>query len=291
MLLLTELLEEYLMECQIKGYSKLTVKHTGLNIKKFINETGLSEVELVKPAHIKQYIVKRQESGIKSVTINTQLKHIRCMYKYAISEGIISSSPFDRISFLKEQKQMIKTYSVEDIKKIIDFFNGKDFLDIRNKTIMMTFIETGIRSSELRNITIDDIFEDSIRIIGKGNKVRFVAISLPLRKQLIRYQRARNSVLGDKNCEWYFISKAGKYLKAGAMKHIIEKLYVLNLPIQPTFHNFRRFYAQQMLGHTDLYTVSRLLGHSDIMTTQLYVHSTEDKVIINRGMNSPLSNI
>ncbi|WP_186446375.1 tyrosine-type recombinase/integrase [Neobacillus bataviensis] len=141
---------------------------------------------------------------------------------------------------------MIKTYSTEDIKKIINFFNGKDFLSIRNKTMMMTFIETGIRSSELRNIRVNDVFEDSIRILGKGNKVRFVAISLPLRKQMIRYQRARNSLLGDKNCEWYFISNTGKYLKLGAMKHIIEKLYKLNLPVQPTFHNFRRFYAQQM---------------------------------------------
>ncbi|TWE05995.1 phage integrase family protein [Neobacillus bataviensis] len=168
------------------------------------------------------------------------------MYKYAVNEGIISSNPFNRISLLKEQKPMIKTYSTEDIKKIINFFNGKDFLSIRNKTMMMTFIETGIRSSELRNIRVNDVFEDSIRILGKGNKVRFVAISLPLRKQMIRYQRARNSLLGDKNCEWYFISNTGKYLKLGAMKHIIEKLYKLNLPVQPTFHNFRRFYAQQM---------------------------------------------
>jgi len=213
------------------------------------------------------------------------------MYKYAVNEGIISSNPFNRISLLKEQKPMIKTYSTEDIKQIINFFNGKDFLSIRNKTMMMTFIETGIRSSELRNIRVNDVFEDSIRIIGKGNKVRIVAISLPLRKQMIRYQRARNSLLGDKNCDWYFISHTGKYLKIGAMKHIIEKLYKLNLPVQLTFHNFRRFYAQQMLGNTDLYTVSRLLGHSDVVTTQRYVNSTEDKVIIERGMNSPLSNI
>jgi integrase/recombinase XerD len=290
-LLLTELLDEYLMECQIKGYSKLTIKHSGLNIQKFIKETGLSEVGSIRPAHIKQYIVKRQESDIKAVTINTQLKHIRCMYKYALNEGIISSNPFDRISFLKEQKPMIKTYSTDDIKQIINFFRGKDFLSIRNKTMMMTFVETGIRSSELRNIRVDDVFEDSIRITGKGNKVRFVAISLPLRKQLIRFQRARNSILGDRNSEWYFISKAGKHLKIGAMKHIVEKLYVLDLPVQPTFHNFRRFYAQQMLGHTDLYTVSRLLGHSDVVTTQRYVNTTEDKVIIQRGMNSPLSNM
>jgi integrase/recombinase XerD len=290
-LLLTDLLDEYLMECQIKGYSKLTVKHTGFNIQKFITETGLSEVETVRPTHIKQYIVKRQESGIKAVTINTQLKHIRCMYKYGISEGILSSSPFDRISFLKEQKPMIKTYTTEDIMQIIYFFSGKDFLSIRNKTMMMTFIETGIRSSELRNIRVDDVYEDSIRITGKGNKVRFVAISLPLRKQLIRYQRSRNSVLGDKNCEWYFISKSGKYLKVTAMKHIIEKFNILKLPVKPTFHNFRRFYTQQMLEHTDLYTVSRLLGHSDVITTQRYVNTTEDKVIIKRGMNSPLSNM
>jgi integrase/recombinase XerD len=290
-LLLTDLLDEYLMECQIKGYSKLTVKHTGLNIQKFMTETGLSEVESVRPTHIKQYIVKRQESGIKAVTINTQLKHIRCMYKYAISEGILSSNPLDRISFLKEQKPMIKTYSTDDIKKIVNYFNGKDFLNIRNKTMMMTFIETGIRSSELRNIRVEDLYEDSIRIIGKGNKVRFVAISLPLRKQLIRYQRARNCVLGDKNSEWYFITKSGRYLKRTAMKHIIEKLNILELPVKPTFHNFRRFYAQQMLGNTDLYTVSRLLGHSDVITTQRYVNTTEDKVIIKRGMNSPLTNM
>lgn len=59
--------------------------------------------------------------------------------------------------------------------------------------------------------------------------------------------------------------------------------------IPTTVHNFRRFFAQNMLDGVDLYTVSRLMGHTDVKTTERYLRSTEDEKIVARGMNSPLT--
>ncbi|MDQ0197938.1 tyrosine-type recombinase/integrase [Neobacillus ginsengisoli] len=250
---LNDLLDEYVLECQIKNQSKLTITNVKISLSNFVKSLDdVGTVENIKGVHIKQWILKRQGEGIQANTINTGLKHIRAMFNYACEEEIIDRNPMERIKLLKQTKRVIKTYSNDDVKLILNSFNGKTFFNVRDKTIIVMLLETGIRRNELRSIKLDDIYEDSIRIRGKGDKQRFIPISLPLRKQMIRYQRARMAYIGDAECECYFISMTRKQLVLGSINHIIRKLEDLNLSVKPTIHSFRRFYASRMLENIDL---------------------------------------
>ncbi|MFF3023766.1 tyrosine-type recombinase/integrase [Gottfriedia sp. NPDC057948] len=188
---------------------------------------------------------------------------------------------------------MIKTFNHDHVKAIINFYNGKFYLDIRNKTLVTMLIETGIRNSEIRQIQLNDISDNAIRILGKGNKIRYVPISLHLQKQLYKFLRKREEYINGKGFTtlFLFVSTHGGMLTIKMPLNVVKRA-CLELGIEDVngiVHNCRRYYAQTMLDNTDIYTVSRLLGHTELRTTQIYLNSTDDKVILERGMNSPLS--
>jgi integrase/recombinase XerD len=250
-------------------------------------------IDDVSKIDIKMFIAELQEQELKARTINHYIMNLRSLFKFLVKEEYIEEkrNPMTTIKLLKQTKDVIKTYKQDDVKSLISYWNGKDYVSVRNKTMLMLLIATGIRASELCSLKTGDIYEDSIKVLGKGDKVRFVPIPLELKRQFLRYERVRELYIKP-NEELYFVNKSKKPVTRHALIDMISKTGVnMGLKINCTAHHFRRYYAQQMLKVTDLYTVSRLLGHTDIKTTQIYIQSIEDTEIIARGMNSPLSNL
>lgn len=288
---LSAMLEDYLMECEIRKFSGETIKNKRIIANEFIRTVGDIEVEKVNKTVIKKYIVEVSERK-KASTINTCLRNLKGWFKFLVSEEIIGSNPFDRVEALKEEKTVMRTYSVDIMGKVLEQFWAKDFNTERNKLIVITLVETGIRVSELCNILMEDIMDNSIRIHGKGNKVRYVPITEALGEQLTIYMKKRTEYLNGEECDNLFVSKFRKALtRTGVNQLMTDKIFkgidVDGIPV--TVHNFRRFYAQNMLDNVDVYTVSRLMGHTNITTTERYLRGTEDAKIVERGMNSPLS--
>jgi integrase/recombinase XerD len=284
-------LKEYILEITYKGYSHETVKTQGWNIGAFVKFMGeATPIDDVSKSDIKRYITHLQDR-LKANTINQHILNLRAFFKFLVAEDLMDKDPMTDIELQKVAKDVIKTYSKGDVQDFIGIFKGKDYLSVRNKTIILLLVATGIRNSELCNIKLEDISDDSIRILGKGNKVRYVPIPLEFKRQLLRYMRAREKYVNDRVKE-LFVTKNRKPLTRTRLHHLIADVgEYMGLDVKATVHHFRRYYAQQMLKNTDLYTVSRLLGHSDIKTTQIYVQGIADEEIVARGMNSPLGNL
>ncbi|PLR84289.1 hypothetical protein CVD25_21460 [Bacillus canaveralius] len=301
-------LEDYLTEIEIQNYSKSTVKNKKailLQFERWLFESYKMELEDTTTRHIKRYIKHLLDDGIKANTINTRLKTLNNFYKFCIKEKILKDNPLDDIELLKEEKVMIKPFSIKDIQKMIDFYCGTNFMDVRNRTILTCLFETGIRSAELSGIKLTDVFEDAILIRGKGDKQRLVPISLHLRKALVKYRRVREKYLKGQECPFLFVCTR---TKGGGLKKDVSSIgrmgheAVLNVvkrsgkacgvDVALLVHSCRRSFAQIALGSTDLYTVSRLLGHNHVATTEKYIQSMEDKTVLERGRNaSPLSTL
>ncbi|GHH96604.1 tyrosine-type recombinase/integrase [Neobacillus kokaensis] len=301
-------LEDYITEIEIQNYSKATVKNKKailLQFERWLWESFQVELEDASTRHIKRYIKYLLDKEIKANTINTKLKTLNNFYKFCIKEKILKDNPLEDIELLKEEKVMIKPFSIDDIQKMIDFYCGSNFMDVRNKTVLTCLFETGIRSAELSGIKLEDVFDDAILIRGKGNKQRLVPVSLHLKRQIIKYRRAREKYLKGEECPYLFVCTR---TKGGGLKKDIESIgrmgheAVLNVvkrsgkacgvDVKLLVHSCRRSYAQISLGHTDLYTVSRLLGHNHVATTERYIQSMEDKTVLERGRNaSPLSTL
>ena len=293
-MLLSSLLKSYLLECKIRNFSLATISERGYAIDRFISFIGDVNLEEVSRTTIKTYLTEYKDKA-KANTVNSNLRHLKGMFVFALEEGIMNSNPADGIKALKEEKTVIRTYATSAVQEILDNLNRMDFTSIRNKAIVTLLVETGIRNSELCNIKLDDVMEGCIKIHGKGNKVRYVPITEAFSKSLAHYLFHRKEFLGNKESEYLFISRLGDGMTRGTLiKTIKDNVFggqdeIDGIPT--TVHNFRRFFAQNMLDGTDLYTVSRLMGHTDVKTTERYLRSAEDEKILSRGMNSPLTRL
>ncbi len=171
---------EYLFECEYKKFSPKTLRIYRLHINyllNFLGQKGITEIEDVKPQHIKQYLMAKQKAKNKPNYINGILSTYKTMFRYFYNEGYTDKILTQEVGNVRKEKVIIRTFSKEDIRKMLECYNGRTFLDVRNKAIIAMFFDTGIRLSELINLKEEDIKDDYILIkCGKGNMLLTVEL-------------------------------------------------------------------------------------------------------------------
>lgn len=226
-MLLNDCLKEYLYECQIRQYTWKTIKgyRNGLEflMNYLMQEHDLKNIEEVQTKHLKAFFMYQSKRGRKETYLNGLLKAYRAFFKYVIDEEYISDNPILKVNWMKEEKSIIQTFSDNEVKRMIDTYQGNDFISIRNKAIIAMLFDTGIRCYELCTLTNECIRDDHIVIFGKGKKERRVGKSPYLAKILMKYERVKQF-----NFEYRNIKSDNKALlvveKASAGHTVIDKL-------------------------------------------------------------------
>lgn len=298
---LQDVIKEFIFEIKLRNYSERTIKGYKNNILKFArymkNEFEIVEIEEISHVHIKSYLNFLKGNGLTEVYINTILKNLRSFYKYCFTEGYCLNVAL-KVGWLRERKTIIKTFSDDEIRKMMDVYNYSSYIHARNKCIMAILIDTGIRNFELCQLKITDIRETVIYIMGKGKKERVVPISPYLKKIMIKYERIREGYLKNNILHYdnYFLSYRNKPLTIEAVERIVrlcgEKANV-NKNIRCSPHTLRHYFAQSQLKNgLDVYSLSRLLGHENVTITKRYLQGLKDKEVLELGVkSSPLMNL
>lgn len=298
---LQDVIKEFIFEIKLRNYSERTIKGYKNNILKFArymkNEFEIVEIEEISHVHIKSYLNFLKGNGLTEVYINTILKNLRSFYKYCFTEGYCLNVAL-KVGWLRERKTIIKTFSDDEIRKMMDVYNYSSYIHARNKCIMAILIDTGIRNFELCQLKITDIRETVIYIMGKGKKERVVPISPYLKKIMIKYERIREGYLKNNILHYdnYFLSYKNKPLTTEAVERIVrlcgEKANV-NKNIRCSPHTCKHYFAQaQLRNGLDVYSLSRLLGHENVTITKRYLQGLKDKEVLELGMkSSPLMNL
>jgi len=148
-MLLKDLAEEFMFNCQCRKLSEKTVHNYQLQIGYLLNylsqEHEVVELEKVTPQMIKQFLMTMQKKGRKPQYINDLLKAFKCFFRYLYEENYSSELLTEKIKNVKQPKVIIQTFSDNEVKRMINYYSGSDFLSIRNKTIMCMLFDTGIR--------------------------------------------------------------------------------------------------------------------------------------------------
>lgn len=299
---LTDALKEFLLEIEIKNYTKRTIKTYKNNNLLFItylkNEFNIEEIEDVTQLNIKQYVRFLMKQGRKSTYINSILKNIRSFMGYVADEGYINKNIALNVKWQKEEKVIIQTFNDDEVYKMLSAYNYQDYLNARNKTIMAILFDTGIRNLELCQLINADIRDSVIRIFGKGNKERYVPISPTLKKYFLKYERIKEFYFKNKIIKYdnYFLSNTGKPLTKEAVERIVKlagEKADIRKDIRCSPHTCRHYFAQaQLKNGLDVYSLSRLLGHENINITKRYLQSLQDENIIKLSVKtSPLMNL
>lgn len=298
---LNELIQEFLFDCKIRELSDKTVnnyrKQLGM-FERFVGETiGVFTLEELKAQHIKEYIRSLQERGCKPAYINDLLKAVKVMCAYAYREEYTSTLITKKIRNVKQPKVLIHTFSDREIKKMVSYYNGSSFIEIRNKLIIMILFDTGIRISELTSMRPEQVQDNYFVIYGKGRKERVVPKNPTVSKWLMKYMTAREKYFELRDCQdFLFLSKNGRALTPNAVDVVLKKAAYdigVNPVVRVSPHTLRHTFAHQQLKNgLDLYSLSRLLGHESVNITQRYLESIRDtEILVSAKKTGVLANL
>jgi integrase/recombinase XerD len=301
-MLLDDSVKEFIFECQIRQYTWKTVKgykNTLEYLATYLKEVHhLTDIEQVNEHHLKAFFAYQINKKCKETYLNGLIKVYRAFYKYLVEQEYVVKNPILKVSWMHEPTNIIKTFSDEEVKRMLSVYPETDYLNIRNKAIMAMLFDTGIRNYELCCLPNDNIKDNYIAIYGKGKKERQVGKSPYLSKILMKYERVKKYYFEFKNVKLdnYFLSRTGRPLTneaVGRIVHIAGEQAKISDTIRCSPHTCRHWFAQsQIKNGIDVYSLSRLMGHSNIKVTQRYLEGMRDNQIVSQSIKtSPLMNL
>ena len=236
---------EFGFDCKARKLSDKSISNYQKQLRYLLRyleaEFQVNQVEEVRSFHIKQFLVDMADKGRKPQYINDLLKVFKTFFNYMKKEGYIKERPTASIHNMKQPKVKIITFSEDEIRKMLHYYQGRNFLNIRNRTMIALFFDTGMRLTEVMTLRPEQIREDSIIVHGKGNKERLVPVSAYLAKALMQYQMVREAYFEAKLPERYlFVSKNGRkltqikplHLKRFLLMNESNELHVIKSPLR-----------------------------------------------------------
>ncbi len=315
-----QILREFLSYHEtIKGQSQKTISEYYLDIRMFLrfvmlmrNEmpynTDFDEISIksVDLAFIEKititdifdflsYLANDRENsdrnGIGSAARARKLSAIKSFYKYlTVRTKQLTVNPVKDVEFPKIRKSLPKYLTLEESKRLLAAVKGKH--GKRDYAILMLFLNCGIRRSELIALNLSDVYEDRVRVSGKGNKERIVYYGSACRAAIDAYLPERSKmVLPEEKA--LFVSQKHNRLTMTAVHRIVEKhMLAAGLDAsQYSAHKLRHTAATLMVGNgVDIKTVQEVLGHEHLNTTEIYTHIENTELKIAAEAN-PLSHI
>ena len=264
-----------------RGLSSHTIQNYIRDVKKlvyFLDEEKISS----SPIGINEELIQKFIYTIaKEISPRSQARIIsglRSYFDYLIFENYRASNPTDLIETPKIGVKLPDTLSEQEINSLISAIDLSKAEGERNRAMLETMYSCGLRVSELIHLKISDLFFDEgfIKIVGKGNKERFVPIHFSAQKYIILYMNEIRTQLTIKKGfeDTLFLNRRGKSLSRQMIFMILKALAIkinLNKKISP--HTFRHSFATHLLKNgADLRAIQQMLGHESITTTEVYVH-------------------
>ena len=245
--------------------------------KEYLSSLKINYLKVDKDI-IREYLKVLGNSNYKSSSINRILSSLKNYYEYLEYKHLIEYNPLKDLNRPKKEKRLPNFINNNDYEEIIKkSLERTDFIGRRNTLLLELLYSSGIRISEALNIKIKDINmgDKSIRILGKGSKMRIVYFGEYAKEYLEEYLKVRNSSL-----EYLFLNKNNTLLTRRGAEYIISNLVKTSLlKKKVTPHTFRHSYATEMLNNgADIRNVQELLGHSSLSTTGIYTHVTNEVV-------------
>jgi len=275
-------LQDYQLYLNIeKGLANNSIVSYSRDVKKLINYLEENEITVsplkISEEQIQQFIYTTS----KLINARSQARLIsglRNFFDYLIFEEFRTNNPTDLIDAPKIGRKLPDTLSLQEIDLLISSIDLSEPQGERNRTIIETLYGCGLRVSELTELKRSDLFfeEGFIRVLGKGNKQRFVPINTQTQKYIVSYiKNIRIHIKTQKGYEdTVFLNRRGKSLTRVMIYTIIKNLAIkigLKKKISP--HTFRHSFATHLLERgADLRAIQQMLGHESITTTEIYMH-------------------
>lgn len=274
-------IESYLDFLQYeRKLSKNTYESYRYNLIKITEYFDDKNILNLNEDNIREFLYNCNESSKSKAHYLTVLKSF---YNYMVELEKINNNPCNNIKMPKLEKKLPKFLSIEEVDKLLNI-NLRKPVDYRNKAMLELLYATGMRISELLNLTLSNYSEESslVKVMGKGSKERFIPIGDITIKYLNLYiKEQRNFLLKDKQSEYIFVNYNGQKMSRQGFFKILNQICAdsgINKKISP--HVLRHSFATHLLNNgADLRIIQELLGHENISTTEIYSHISSEKIL------------
>lgn len=264
-----------------RGLSENTVKNYSLDLNglvKFIHSNNIDEQPVNCTKETLQQFIHKHSKIISTNTQARRISSIKSFFNFLIFEKIRDESPADLIEGPKLGRKLPVTLSLIEIEKILIGIELNQPQSHRNRAIIETLYGSGLRVSELVNLTLSNIFfkEDIIRVTGKGDKQRLVPLGSYSKKFIQIYTNEIRNLKKIKKVDKdvLFLNRNGGKMSRAMIFTIIRKsAHRAGIKKKISPHTFRHSFATHLLENgADLRTIQLLMGHENITTTEIYTH-------------------
>lgn len=264
-----------------RNLSKNTISSYLSDLKKLIDYLNKEKITS-KPNEIKIDLIKgflySQSKKIKSSTQGRLISSLNLFFDFLIIEKIINENPVEKIDYPKIGLAIPTTLTTKEIDSLISRAALNKNNGLRNETIIEVLYSCGLRVSELINIKISDLYikEQLIKVLGKGNKERFVPISKTATKLILEYIKSVRILKKVKKGyeDTLFINNRGKQLTRVMIYTILNNLAnEIGIKTKISPHVLRHSFATHLIENgADIISIQKMMGHENIVTTEKYLH-------------------
>lgn len=240
---------------------------------------------------IRNWIESLMDGGMMASSVNCRLSSLRSFYRFALSRGFVDHDPAHSVIGPKREKPLPYYLREGEMDKLLDSDSWTDdYQDVCERTIIMLFYQTGMRLSELIDLTLESVnFSNSeIKVLGKGNKERLIPFGRELREVLEKYLESRSS-LANVFSNALLLNRQGRRLSKSVVGEIVKRrLSVVTTMKKRSPHVLRHTFATVMLNNeSGIESVQKLLGHSKLSTTNIYTHTALEQLKKTYGKAHP----
>ena len=279
------------LECE-RRYSPLTVRNYRHDVDEFLSWCGTTREEF-EPHRIKREDVVDwsihlvEERKLKSASVNRAVASLRTLWRWMAARGYVDANITKVISQLKIPKRLPSFVPESRMEEVLttmrDDLASDDFLRVRNAVIVLLIYTAGLRLSELVGANVEDLAPDysSLRVVGKGNKVRVQPLiegMAPILKKYFSQFSLQNICIGQKKP--LILSQKGRRISQRTVERIVDGvLRSAGVQGKTSPHVLRHTFATHLLNRgSDLREIQELLGHSSLVATQVYTHTNIEQL-------------
>jgi integrase/recombinase XerC len=269
-----------------KRYSQLTAVAYKKDLDQFeeffVKMIGDFNVEGINDKIARQWVIVLMDNGLSARTVNKKISALKSFYKYLLKLELVSENKLVNITVPKIRKKLPQFVEEKNLDHLLDDgFFANDFEGLRDKLIISLFYGTGIRLAELMHLKDADISqsESLVKVLGKRNKERIVPYPRSLNTLIDQYKTERTQLFGA-SVSRFFLTGSGEGVYEKLIYRVVNKYLTFVTTISKRSpHILRHTFATHLLNRgADLNAVKEMLGHSNLSATQIYTHTSMDKI-------------
>jgi len=270
-----------------KSYSPNTIHAYYKDLKDFekFSKSNFDNMNIEESNYpiIRSWIVEMVNSGNSNRTVNRKISSLKSFFKFLIKIDSIKTSPLDQHIPLKQKKKIEVPFSKEEISSLLDSDYFPDsYKGLLQKTIITFFYFTGVRRIELIELKESnlDLKSGVVKVLGKRNKERIIPLLPKIKDLLEKYISERNSVIPKIEYDLVFLSNKGfKLSEKYVYRTVSEYFKLVSSKTKKAPHVLRHSFATHLINEgADINSVKELLGHASLSATQIYSHTSMEKI-------------